>query len=259
MAGSYGDKDIYMITFLGPEKPVISNNEDNLLASLTKPLSETVIEPTVEIKSNQLTLLKGTIIDDQSSSPLKATIELTNNVKNEIIASFESNSATGKYLVSLPSGVNYGIAVKADGYLFHSENFDIPAATGFNEILKDIRMKKIEVGNKIVLKNIFFDFDKASLRSESTAELDRLTQMLNDLPSLKIEISGHTDNIGSAAYNKTLSENRAKAVVDYLVKKGISANRLTFVGYGFDQPIAPNDTEEGRQQNRRTEFKVVSK
>jgi outer membrane protein OmpA-like peptidoglycan-associated protein len=226
---------------------------------VTKPLSETVIEPTVAIKSNQLTLLKGTIIDDVSSNPLKATIELTDNVKNEIIASFESNSATGKYLVSLPSGVNYGIAVKADGYLFHSENFDIPAATGFNEISKDIRMKKIEVGNKIVLKNIFFDFDKASIRSESSAELDRLTKMMNDMPSLKIEISGHTDNIGSAAYNKTLSENRAKAVVDYLIKKGISSNRLSFVGYGFDQPIASNDTEEGRQQNRRTEFKVVSK
>ena len=259
MAGGYGDKDIYMVTLLGPEKPVICNNEDNLLASLTKPLSETVIEPTVAIKSNQLTLLKGIIVDDVSSSPLKATIELTDNTKNEVIASFESNSSTGKYLVSLPSGVNYGIAVKADGYLFHSENFDIPAATGYNEIVKDIRMKKIEVGNKIVLNNIFFDFGKASLRPESTAELDRLVKMLNDMSSLKIEISGHTDNVGNAAFNKTLSENRAKAVVDYLVKKGINQKRLTFVGYGFDQPIAPNDTEENRQKNRRTEFKVVSK
>lgn len=259
MTGGIGEKDIYMITFLGPEKPVISNNEDNLLASLTKPVKETVIEPTVAIKSNQLTLLKGTIVDDASSTPLKATIDLTDNVKNEIIANFESNSETGKYLVSLPSGVNYGITVKADGYLFHSENFDIPAATGYNEISKDIRMKKIEVGNKIVLRNIFFDFDKSTLRPESTAELDRLTKMLNDNSSLKIEISGHTDNIGSAAYNKTLSENRAKAVVDYLVKNGINSNRLTYKGYGFDQPIATNDTEEGRQQNRRTEFKVVSK
>ena len=120
-------------------------------------------------------------------------------------------------------------------------------------------MKKIEVGNKIVLNNIFFDFGKASLRPESTAELDRLVKMLNDMSSLKIEISGHTDNVGNAAFNKTLSENRAKAVVDYLVKKGINQKRLTFVGYGFDQPIAPNDTEEGRQKNRRTEFKVVSK
>lgn len=259
MAGGYGEKDIYMITILGPEKPVISNNEDNLLASIAKPVSETVIEPVVEIKSNQLTLLKGIIIDDASEKPLSATIELTDNVKNEVIASFESNSATGKYLVSLPSGINYGIAVKADGYLFHSENFDIPASTGFNEVVKDIRMKKIEVGNKIVLNNIFFDFNKSTLRVESTAELDRLTKLLNDMPSLKIEISGHTDNIGTAVYNKKLSEDRAKAVVDYLIKKGINSNRLTFAGYGFDQPIATNDTDEGRQKNRRTEFKIVSK
>ena len=258
-AGGFGEQDIYMITFLGEDKPVINNNEDNLLASLTAPVSETVIEPTVEIKSNKLTLLKGTILDDLSSVPLKATIELTDNAKNEVIASFESNSATGKYLVSLPSGVNYGIAVKADGYLFHSENFDIPASTGYNEIVKDIRMKKIEVGNKIVLNNIFFDFDKATLRPESKTELDRLTTLLSEMPSLKIEISGHTDNVGSAAYNKTLSQNRAKSVVDYLVKNGISAGRLTYKGYGFDQPIASNDNDAGRQKNRRTEFKVLSK
>jgi outer membrane protein OmpA-like peptidoglycan-associated protein/Tol biopolymer transport system component len=259
MPGGYGDQDIYMVTILGAAKPSVDNTEDNLLASLTSPVSETVIEATVEIKSNQLTLLKGTIVDDKTSDPLTATIELTDNTKNEVIASFESNSATGKYLVSLPSGVNYGIAVKSDGYLFHSENFDIPASTGFREETKDIRMKKIEVGNKIVLNNIFFDFDKATLRAESKAELDRLTTMLNDIPTLKIEISGHTDNIGNAAYNKTLSENRAKSVVDYLIKAGIAADRLTYKGYGFDQPIASNDTEEGRQQNRRTEFKVVSK
>lgn len=259
MPGGNGGQDIYMVTILGAAKPAIDNTEDNLLASLTSPVSETVIESTVEIKSNQLTLLKGIIVDDKTSDPLSATIELTDNIKNEVIASFQSNSATGKYLVSLPSGVNYGIAVKAEGYLFHSENFDIPASTGFREEVKDIRMKKIEVGNKIVLNNIFFDFDKATLRTESKAELDRLTTMLNDIQTLKIEISGHTDNIGSAAYNKTLSENRAKAVVDYLVKAGILADRLTFKGYGFDQPIATNDTDEGRQQNRRTEFKVVSK
>jgi len=258
-AGGYGGQDIYMVTILGDFKPVISNSEDNLLASRTKPIKETVIEPTLELKTNQLTLLKGTVMDDLTSAPLGSTIELTDNVKNEVIATFESNSTTGKYLVSLPSGVNYGIAVKVDGYLFHSENIDVPASTGYNVIEKDIRMKKIEVGSKIVLNNIFFDFDKATLRAESTAELDRLTKMLNDIPTLKIEISGHTDNVGSSAYNKTLSLNRAKAVVDYLIKNGIAKDRLTYAGYGFDQPIAGNDTDAGRQLNRRTEFKVLSK
>lgn len=258
-SGGYGGQDIYMVTILGPEKPLINNGEDNLLASLTAPVSETVIEPVLEIKSSQLTLLKGVVVDDKTSNPLKSIIELSDNLTGEVIAGFESNSSTGKYLVSLPSGKNYGIAVKAENYLFHSENFDIPASTGFQEINKDIRMKKIEVGNKIVLKNIFFDFNKSTLRAESTTELDRLIKLLTDIPTLKIEISGHTDNVGAATYNKTLSESRAKAVVDYLVKNGIAASRLTYKGYGFDQPIAANDTEAGRQLNRRTEFKVLSK
>jgi len=124
---------------------------------------------------------------------------------------------------------------------------------------KDIKLKKVAVGSTIVLKNIFFDFDKFSLRPESIPELERLLKFMTELPSVKIEISGHTDNIGAAAYNKTLSENRAKAVVDYLVGKGIDKNRMTYKGFGFDQPIATNDTEEGRQLNRRTEFKIISK
>ncbi len=254
-----GGQDLYIITFLGAEKPVINNTEDNLLASLAAPVSETVIEPTVEIKDNQLTLLKGIITDEITTLPVGAIIEITDNDKNEIIASFESNSKTGKYLVTLPSGKNYGMAVKAEGYLFHSENFNIPPTTSYREVEKNIQLKKVEVGSVIVLNNIFFDFNKSTLRPDSYAELDRLLKLLTDMPTLKIEISGHTDNIGSASYNKTLSENRAKSVVDWLVSKGIKSDRLTYIGYGFDKPIATNDTEEGRQMNRRTEFKIISK
>lgn len=255
----YGEKDIHVITFLGPEKPVVLNGEDNLLASLTAPVKETVIAPTVEIKVAQVTLLKGVITDALTQKPLEAQIELVDNTKNEVIATFTSNSATGKYLVSLPAGKNYGIAVKKEGYLFHSENFDIPASAAFQEVTKDVQLKNVAVGSKIVLKNIFFDFDKATLRPESTNELERLTKLLNDVPTLKIEISGHTDNKGSAAYNQKLSESRAKSVVDYLISKGISGDRLQFKGYGMDQPIAGNDTDEGRQMNRRTEFKILGK
>jgi outer membrane protein OmpA-like peptidoglycan-associated protein len=115
----------------------------------------------------------------------------------------------------------------------------------------------MEVGQKIVLRNIFFDFNKSSLRPESNVELENLLKLLNENTKMKIEISGHTDNVGSAQYNKKLSESRAKSVVDYLTSKGINKDRLSFAGYGFDEPIAPNDTEEGRQLNRRTEFKIV--
>ncbi len=254
-----GEKDLYVVTFLGPEKPGIVSTEDNLLASVAAPVAEKQIEQVVAIKTNQLTIFKGKVMDAITLEPVEATIEITDNEKNELISTFTSNSKTGKYLVTLPSGKNYGIAVKADKYLFHSENFDIPHSSVYQEITKDIMLKKVEVGSKIILKNIFFDTDKSTLRPESTAELERLIALLTEVGSLKIEISGHTDSRGGAAHNQTLSENRAKAVVDYLIKKGIAASRLEFKGYGMTTPVATNDTDDGRQQNRRTEFKILSK
>jgi outer membrane protein OmpA-like peptidoglycan-associated protein len=256
--GGYGEKDLYMITFLGAEKLMVNNNEDNLLASQAEPVKETVAAQTVAIKEAQLTILKGVITDALTRKPLEATIEIVDNQMNQVIATFTSNSATGKYLVSLPAGKNYGIAVKKEGYLFHSENFDIPNTAAFQQVTKDVELKNLAVGSKIVLKNIFFDFDKATLRPESTNELERLTKLLNDVPTLKIEISGHTDSKGANDYNKALSDNRAKAVVDYLIKAGIASNRLVYKGYGEEQPISTNETDEGRQLNRRTEFKILS-
>lgn len=257
--GGMGEKDIYVITFLGAEKPVVLNTEDNLLANVSESVSEVMIEPEVEIKTNSVTLLKGFVHDAVTLMPLESDIEIVDNEKKEVIATFKSNSKTGKYLVTLPSGKNYGIAVKSENYLFHSENVDIPVSTGYLEVEKNIGLKKVVVGSKIVLKNIFFDFDKATLRPESTAELDRLIKLLNDIPSLRIELSGHTDNRGKDEYNQNLSERRAKAVVDYLIQKEINTSRLEYKGYGEIQPIATNDTDEGRQLNRRTEFKVLSK
>lgn len=258
--GGYGHYDIYMVTFLGPEKTPIENSEDNLIAVKTKAVKEKTLESSVKIETVNLTIMKGMVGDEYTKEPLFATIELTDNTTNQIIATFETNKKTGKYLVSLPSGKNYNITVKSENCLFHSENIDIQKSDAeYNEILKDIYLKKIEVGSKVILKNIFFDVAKATLRDASKTELSNLLKLMNDIPTLKIEISGHTDNVGSAAYNKKLSEDRAKAVVDYLVNNGISKDRLTYAGYGFDQPIASNSTEEGKQQNRRTEFKVISR
>jgi len=225
--GGFGDLDIYVINFID-QKPIV-----------------------------YVTILKGTITDAVTSQPLEADIEIIDNEKNESVARFNSNSATGNYLVSLPSGKNYGIAVNAKGYLFHSENVNIPPATGYQEIIRDIALQKIIVGSKTRLNNIFFDYDKATLRKESIAELDRLVTLLKNTPGLRIQISGHTDNRGSADYNQKLSENRAKAVVDYLIEKGIAQDRLQYKGYGFSSPVATNDNEEGRQMNRRTEFEIL--
>lgn len=261
--GAIGLRDLYVVTFLGPEKPMILNNEDNLLASIAAPVKETVIAPVVVVKEAQLTLLKGVISDALTKEVLEAEIEIVDNATSKVIATFKSNSATGKYLVSLPAGKNYGIAVKKEGYLFHSENFDIPNTSAFQTVEKDIELKNLAVGRKIVLKNIFFDLDKATLRPESTAELNRLIKLMTDIPTLNIELGGHTDSRGSDAYNMQLSDRRAKAVVDYLTRAGISGDRLKSAGYGETQlvnkcsnGVSCSDAEH--QENRRTEFKVLS-
>jgi len=248
----YGGQDLYLIAFLGAAKPMIVYEGEAHFAYLNA-----APKPAPKIEQN--TILEGVILDSETLAPLQATIEIIDNSKNELMASFESNSNSGAYLISLKPGMNYGISVSKKEYLFHSENFDIPEDAVAKKIQKDILLKKVEVGTKIVLNNIFFDFNKATLRDESVAELDRLYKLLEELPTLKIEISGHTDNVGSASYNQGLSENRAKAVVNYLTGKGINKERLLFEGYGFEQPIASNDNEAGRQQNRRTEFKVLEK
>lgn len=256
--GGYGEKDIYVITFLGPEKTFAFSSEDNLIAAAQEPIKAKAADP-VEIKPVSLTILKGTISDAFTKKPLEASLELVDNVRNEVIATFKSNSSTGKYLVTLPSGKNYGIAVKAEGYLFHSENFDIPLSSGYQEVIKDVELKNVAVGSIIVLKNIFFDFDKATLRPESTNELERLIKLLNDLPTLKIEIGSHTDSKGSDDYNMKLSQARSESVVGYLISHGIGKDRLVAHGYGETKPIDTNDTDEGRQNNRRSEFKILSK
>ncbi|MCK9254560.1 MAG: OmpA family protein [Bacteroidales bacterium] len=205
-----------------------------------------------------VTLVKGTVRDAITTFPLEAKIEIIDNNKDEIVAEFISNSQTGGYLINLPSGKNYGLNVNKEGYLFHSENFNLADTAEYNEVIIDVDLQRIEIGTTVVLKNIFFDYDKATLRPESFAELNRVIAILDKQANLKIEISGHTDNKGSAEYNKNLSKARAKTVVDYLIEKGISKDRLTYEGYAFEKPIASNDTDEGRQMNRRVEFKVIA-
>ena len=209
--------------------------------------------------SPNLTVLKGVVTDRETGKPLEAIIEVTDNEKNEVIAKFNSNSTTGKYLVSLPSGTNYGVNIQAEGYLFESFSFDLAKSdAAYQEVIRDVQLNKLKAGTKVILKNIFFDFDKATLRKESFGELARLVQIMNQYPNLKIEIGGHTDGKGSDEYNNRLSKERSSAVVDYLIEKGIQRDRLTFKGYGKSQPIATNETEEGRQENRRVEFKIIS-
>lgn len=255
-AGGKGAYDIYKVTFWGPEKAPMTDVEDYLLASLAYPIKDASVEGTVEVNKKSFTVFKGITVDAMTKKPVEAMIEITDNATGKVIETFTTNSATGKFIITLASGKNYGIAVKAEGYLFHSENFDIPTGAADNLVNKVIELKNIAIGNKIALRNIFFDTGKSTLRPESNAELDRLVKLMKDVPGLKIEISGHTDNTGSASLNETLSQSRAEAVVSYLTSKGVSGSRMTAKGYGSSKPIATNATDDGRQQNRRTEFEI---
>ena len=256
---SYGYNDIYKISFLNPKRQILQTNEDKLIAANENVEKETVLDTTYKLKTIRLTIVKGQVTDANTKATLEATIEIVDNQKNQVIYNASSNSKTGKYLVSLPSGKNYGLVVKKDGYIFHSENFDLHQTSSYQEVLKDIALQPVDVGSKVVLNNIFFDFGIATLKSESTPELERIISFMKDYPTLKIEVSGHTDNVGADAFNQKLSESRAKAVIDYLISKGVDATRLEYKGYGMQKPVAPNDTEEGRAQNRRVEFKILSK
>jgi len=208
-------------------------------------------------KAPELALLKGKVLDDQTGKPTEASITVTDNETKEVVAKYRSNSETGEYLLSLPAGKNYGISIEKDGHLFYSENMTLNNTNGFKEYKQDITLVTIKSSSKVVLKNIFFDSGKSTIRLESTAELLKLVDLLKKNPTIRIEIAGHTDNIGDEALNQKLSEERAKNVVTFLTTYGIASTRLVAKGYGSSQPVAPNTTEEGRQQNRRTEVKIL--
>lgn len=252
-----GGYDIYNITLLGERKMFITSTESKFLANVSV-LSRYDVK-TVDVEEEKKTIVLGVVLDAKTKEPLFASIELSDIEQNQLLATFTSDSLTGKYTLSLPLGVNYGASVKKEGYLYHSENFNIPLNEEAQTINQVIFLNKIEVNQVIVLKNIFFDVNKTTLKPESATEIDNAYKLLVENPTIEIELSGHTDNTGSAATNRRLSEGRAQAVVNALKEKGIDASRMKAVGYGPDKPIASNKTEAGRAENRRTEFKVIKK
>lgn len=209
------------------------------------------------LRPNPVTYIKGIIVDAVSGVPVEATVEMVDLNTKELLTRTTSDPETGEYLACIQTGSNVLLNVASDNYPFYSENFQIDRSyTEIAPYLKDIRLRRADIGTVVVLKNIFFDFDRSELKPESYVELDRLADYLNH-NNVRIEIGGHTDDQGSDEYNDRLSENRAKAVYDYLISRGIPASRLSYAGYGKHKPIADNSTEAGRAENRRTEFRII--
>lgn len=202
-------------------------------------------------------VVEGIVTNAKTGARVSAHVMVEDLNTGEIIALVKSNSVSGRYLVVLPSGKSYSVSANKESFFFHSERFDVPADSKFETLKKDIPLKPIEKGTKIVLNNIFFETGKATLTSQSKVELEKAIDLLNENPTMVIEVGGHTDNVGDDAFNMKLSHDRAKTVRDYLVTGGISSTRVQSKGYGETNPVATNDNEEGRKANRRTEFIIL--
>ncbi|HKZ38823.1 MAG TPA: OmpA family protein [Chryseolinea sp.] len=211
-------------------------------------------EHQIKFRSNYV---KGIIRDKISQLPLTAKIELINIENNKTVSLVESDSISGEYLMVLTQGAEYALYVNKRGYLFKSFNFNYSEINDFKPIEINIDLEKASEGSMAILNNIFFDLDKFDLKPKSIPELQKIIRFMNENLQVHVEVSGHTDNTGQAAYNKQLSEKRAHSVYNYLLQKGIAKDRLTPVGFGSEKPIASNDSEIGRRQNRRIEFRII--
>lgn len=210
------------------------------------------------VRADPVTYMKGRVLAADSEKPLEADFTLVDLSNGDTVASSSSDPGDGSFLLPLPTGRRYALSVDREGYLFHSENFVLEEERGAADpVKKDVELQNIEEGKNVVLENVFFDTDEYELKEESKVELDKLYRLMKKRPGLRIELQGHTDSRASKEHNKTLSENRAKAVYDHLVQKGIDPDRMTHKGYGEERPIADNSTEEGRAKNRRTAYEVI--
>ncbi|MBS2210798.1 PD40 domain-containing protein [Carboxylicivirga mesophila] len=229
----------------------LDNREDKDLYQFTIPQ---------KIRPMPVTYIKGRVYDSETNETLSADIKINKLPGGQLSVNTFTAPHSGEFLFCLPAGDTYALNIQKEGYLFYSDNFDV---SGNGTIEKpqvlDVYLSQIKEGASFVLRNVFFETDSYQLKAESHTELDYVVRLLQLNPTLKVEIGGHTDNTGSRDYNLSLSEQRAKAVYQYIEQKGIDVQQLHFRGYGFDRPIESNDTEEGKAKNRRTELKVIEK
>jgi outer membrane protein OmpA-like peptidoglycan-associated protein len=208
-------------------------------------------------KPAPVVLVSGKVYDQKTKLPLKSKIQYSDLTTSTTAGSAFSDATTGDYRIILQSGKQFGFLAEADNYYSVSENIDLSKLTTYQEIRRDLYLVPIEKGAAIRLNNLFFDFNKSDLKKESNSELKRLVELLQKYPKMKIEIAGHTDNVGTDETNIPLSNRRAQAVLNWLVLNKIEASRLLAKGYGKSKPIASGNSEEARRQNRRVEFLIL--
>lgn len=202
--------------------------------------------------------MSGRVFDSGNMKGLKALMQLIDLGSGETVMELESKAGEGDYLISLPTDRDYALNVSAQGYLFYSEHFAFRGLHSVSEPqLRDVPLNRIDVGSVVILHNVFFATGSSELKEESRAELDKVRQFLSNNAGIKVEIGGHTDNVGSLEDNLLLSEQRAQSVVNYLKDLGVEEQSMQAAGYGESQPVDSNESEETRAKNRRTELKIT--
>ena len=209
------------------------------------------------IRPSAVNYVKGVVFDDSDKKRLGALIDIIDlRTGNSIYTSY-SDAIDGTFLGTLPKGNQYSLNASKEGYLFYSENFSLEKFIIGKPIELEVPLQKIAVGKKVVLKNIFFDSNKYDLKPASKAELQKLIEFLQENPTVYIEIDGHTDDVGDDQSNLILSQNRSKAVFQYLIEHEINSSRIKYKGFGETMPVADNKTSAGKANNRRTEFVIT--
>ena len=217
---------------------------------------------TLRDRIKPVSYLKGVVLDGKTKKPMTARIDLVDLKTNQIVSQIQTDSETGQYVAVLPGGGQYALYVSGPNHLFKSLSFDFTGKTGpgagsGTALSLDVLLEPVGATSHETLNNLFFESGRYDLADKSRTELDRLAAFLKTSPAVRIEIGGHTDDLGDAAANLALSKKRAQGVVDYLTKAGIDAGRVRAVGYGKTRPLLPNTSDENRRQNRRIEWKVL--
>ena len=259
-SGGLGGSDIYHGQILPPEKivlPPAPPKPDNVIIRDTVLIVKEVAPSPPVIPQEKPVFLAGKIKDSDSGEPVLAKVDVKDISSGEIVGTTASSDVDGSYRVKLPAKKSYKIDLRATGFLSEVRRIDVPDNWSKDVYNLNIELIKVKIGKKVVLNNILFETGKSILTQNSYTELDRLFNIMTENAMMKIEISGHTDKTGSEPLNFKLSQDRAKAVVEYLVKMGINQTRIEFRGYGSLQPISDNATAAGRAKNRRVEFKIL--
>ena len=250
----HGKQDIYYVTLPIEPDPIVEDT----------PVVAIVDTPVVVEKEPRMypVILKGTVTDASTGEPLSVELEVRSSIDNSVVTVINTKSdGTYSYSFTNSKELKYTVNAQKTGFIYASKEAVIPAEDTIpQEVVKDLSLSKAVVGAKVIIRNIYYHFDKFSLKAESYAELDKIEKLMRENPTMKLEISGHTDKIGTHAYNVVLGKRRANSVVKFLVNKGIETERLISAGYGESKPLVSNDDEtDGREINRRTEFIILEK